>query len=176
MDPALDLTLRATLALLFTGAAVHKLRDPRTFAATLAEYRLLPRRLAGGASALLVAAELGVATGLVVARRAGLGGAAALLVLYAGAIAINLARGRADIDCGCAGPATRRPISGWLVGRNLALAGMALVALAPGAQRPLVWIDGLTVLGATLAAAACWAATDRLLAHAPTIAGLRESA
>ena len=33
--------------------------------------------------------------------------AAALLALYAGAIAINLIRGRRDIDCGCAGAARR---------------------------------------------------------------------
>jgi hypothetical protein len=166
MDPAIDLTLRAVLGLLFIVATVHKLRDPRTFAATLADYRLLPVRLAGVASAALVGAELAVAAALALHRRAGLAGAAALLVLYAGAMAINLARGRRHIDCGCAGPAARRSISGRLVVRNLALAGIALVALAPVAPRALLWVDGMTIAAATVALAACWSAMDRLLALA----------
>jgi methylamine utilization protein MauE len=175
MDPAIDLTVRAALALLLVVAALHKLRDPRRFAATLAEYRLLPGRLSGAASVLLVAAELATAAALGADRRLGLAAAAALLGLYAGAIAINLARGRRHIDCGCAGPAARRPISTWLVARNLALAGVALTALAPVAPRPLLWIDGVTVAAATVALAACWAATDRLLALAPGLARLREA-
>ena len=175
MDPAIDLTLRAGLGLLLVVAAVHKLRDPRRFAATLAEYRLLPQPLSGAASMLLVGAELATVAALGADRRLGLAAAAALLGLYAAAIAINLARGRRHIDCGCAGPAARRPISGWLVARNLALAGLALAALAPVAPRPLLWIDGVTVAAATGALAACWAATDRLLALAPGLARLRES-
>src|SRR5262245_65540349 len=110
MDPALDLTFRAGLALLFAVAAVHKLRDPRGFPAPLSYYRLLPAGIAGVAGMGLVGAELAVVAALVVDRRAGLAGAAALLVLYAGAMAINLARGRRHIDCGCAGPAARRSI------------------------------------------------------------------
>ena len=173
MDPVVDITLRAALAPLFVVAAIHKLADPRRFTATLSEYRLLPGWLAGTASALIVAGELAVAAVLVLDRRPGLAGAAALLGLYAGAIAINLARGRRHIDCGCAGPAARRPISGWLVARNLVLAGIALAGCAPLAPRLLVWIDGFTVVAATAALAACWTASDRLLALAPRI-GLRE--
>ena len=40
MDPAIDLTLRAALALLFLVAATHKLRDPAAFRATFADYRI----------------------------------------------------------------------------------------------------------------------------------------
>src|SRR4029453_3127867 len=175
MDPTIDLTLRAALGLLFVAAALHKLRDPRRFAATGADYRLLPEGLAGVAGALLVGAELAIAVALVLHRRAALAGAAALLVLYAGAMAINLVRGRRHIDCGCVGPAARRPIGGWLVVRNLVLAGVALAALAPVAPRPLLWIDGVTVAAATVALAACWAAMDRLLALAPILARPGES-
>jgi hypothetical protein len=175
MDPVIDLTLRAALGLLFAVAAAHKLRDPRRFAATLAEYRVLPAGLAGAASALLVALELAVVAALVVDRRLGLAGAAALLGLYAGAMATNLARGRRHIDCGCAGPAARRPISGWLVVRNVMLACVALAGLAPIGPRTLLWIDGCTVVAATAALAACWTAADRLLALAPGLAQLRET-
>src|SRR5262249_43406760 len=97
-----------------------------------------------------------------------------LLGLYAGAIAINLARGRRDIDCGCAGPAARRPISGWLVARNLVLAGIALAGCAPLAPRLLGWIDGFAVVAPTAPLAPCWTASDRLLALAPRIGRLRE--
>jgi hypothetical protein len=171
MDPTIDLTLRTALGLLFAVAAVHKLRDPGRFVATLAEYRLLPPGLVTAGAAVVVAAELGVVIALVSDRRPGLAAAAALLVGYA--VAINLARGRRDIDCGCAGPAARRPISATLVIRNLALAALALAGLSPLAARPLLWIDGLTIAAATAALAACWTAADRLLALAPSFGRMR---
>lgn len=173
MDPTIDLTLRGALGLLLLAAALHKLRDPRRFTATLADYRLLPRRLAGAAAALVVGAELVVVAALAVDPPRGLAGAAALFALYAAAIGINLARGRRHIDCGCAGPAARRPIGGWLVARNAVLVAVALAGLVPLAPRPLVWVDGLTVIAATAALAACWTATDRLLALAPAVARIR---
>jgi len=164
MDPVLDLVLRATLALLFATAACTSCARPRAFAATLAEYRLLPAPLAPVAAALVVAAELSIVAGLIVAHRIGLVAAAALLLVYAAAVAVNLLRGRRHIDCGCAGPAARRPISGWLVARNVVLAAAALAGLAPVASRGLVWVDAFTVVAATTALAACWTAADRLLA------------
>ena len=175
MDPAIDTTLRAALALLFLVAAGHKLRDPGRFRTTLAEYRLLPEALASIAAALVVAVELTVAGALVAPtlRRPGLGSAAALLLVYAAAVAINLARGRRDLDCGCAGPAVRRPISGWLVARNVLLAGAALAGLAPVRARPLGWVDGVTVAGGAAVLAALYAALDRMIAHAPALARLR---
>jgi len=175
MDPVLDLTFRAALALLFAVAALHKVRDPRGFTATLADYRLLPEGIAGAAGMVLVGAELAVVAALVIDRRAGLAGAAALLVLYGGAMAVNLARGRRHIDCGCAGPAARRSIGGPLVARNAILATLALAALLPVVPRQLLWIDGITIAAATVALAACWAAMDRLLALGPGLARMRES-
>ena len=54
----------------------------------------------------------------------------ALLVLYSAAIAINLLRGRRDIECGCGGAATHVPLSGWLLARNAALMATALAVHA----------------------------------------------
>jgi len=175
IDPAIDLALRASLALLFAAAASHKARDPRRFRATVAEYRLLPVALVTPAAAVLLGCEIGVAATLVApgSRATGLLGAAVLLALYGGAIAINLARGRRDLDCGCAGPAVRRPISGWLLARNAVLALVALLGLAPAAVRPLVWVDALTILGGTAALAALYAAFDRMLANLPALARVR---
>src|SRR5438132_646514 len=178
MDPVIDVTLRTALALLFFVAASHKLRDLGRFRATLGEYRLLPGGLTPLAAIVVVAVEVAAAGALLVpgARAAGLLAAAALLVLYGAAIAINLARGRRDLDCGCAGPAVRRPISGALVARNAALAVLALAGLLPVRPRTLLWVDALTVAGATAALAAFYASLERVLAYAPALARLRGDA
>ena len=178
MDPVIDATLRTALALLFFVAAGHKLRDLGRFRATLAEYRLVPAGLVPLAAALVVGAEAAAAGALLVpgARAAGLVSAASLLVVYGAAVAINLARGRRDIDCGCAGPALRRPISGALVGRNAALAALALAGLVPVHPRALLWVDALTVAGATAALAAFYASLDRMIVFAPGLARLRGDA
>jgi hypothetical protein len=175
MDPVVDTTLRAALALLFLVAAGHKLRDLGRFRATLAEYRLLPAVLTAPGAAAVVAAELAVAAALAgpTVRRSGLVAAAVVLLVYAAAVGINLARGRRDLDCGCAGPAVRRPISAWLVARNVVLAAAALAGLAPVRARTLVWVDALTVAGGAAALAALYAALDRMIAHAPAMARLR---
>jgi len=174
VDPAIDLTIRAALALLFVTAAAHKLRDRAAFRATFAEYRILPETV----SAVVPLAELAVAALLVVAAASALGkiGAAALLLVYGAAVGVNLARGRRHIDCGCAGPRARRPIGGGIVVRNALLAAAALAGLLPVTARPLAWGDTLTVSGAVLTLAALYLATDRLMAHAPALARMREAA
>jgi hypothetical protein len=178
MDPVIDLTLRTALALLFVAAAGHKLRDPGRFRATLADYRLLPAGIVSPAAVLLVGAEVAVAGALLApaCRTAGQLGAAGLLLLYGGAIAINLVRGRRHIDCGCAGPAARQPISEWLVARNAVLVALALVGLLPVRPRGLVWVDALTVAAATAFLAAAHASVERMIRHAPGLARLREGA
>jgi hypothetical protein len=181
LDPALDAALRGPLALLLAAAALHKLRGPAAFRSALAEYRVLPAALAAPAAALVPAAEAAAAVALTApllgagpALRAG--GpllAAALLALYAAAIAWNLGRGRRDLDCGCLGPAQRQPLSGWLVARNLALVVGALACLLPASARPLVWLDGVTAAAATALAALVWSAGHQALANASRGAALR---
>jgi len=175
MDPVIDTALRAGLSVLFLAAAVHKLRDLARFRATLAEYHLLSPRLVPLGAIVLVVTELGLAVTLVAPplRRAALIAAAGLLSIYGGAMAVNLARGRRHIDCGCARPAARRPIGGVLVTRNAVLAAAALGGLLPVSPRSLSWVDGITVLGATATLAALYVAVDRLLALAPARALLR---
>jgi hypothetical protein len=168
IDPAAQLALRLALAVLFAAAAVHKLRDRAGFRAVLRDYAILPGGLVGAASLAVPSAEATLAAGLllpatrVVASLA----AAGLLSLYGVAIAMNLARGRRAIDCGCAGPGGPRPLSGGLVARNAALAAAALACAAPVASRPLGWIDAGTVVGALLAVALLYAAADVALANA----------
>jgi len=174
MDPAIDLTIRAALALLFAVAATHKLRDMAAFRGTFADYRLLPDTAAWA----VPVTEAAVALLLVAPATSAIGKAAAggLLLAYAAAIGVNLSRGRRHIDCGCAGPHARRAIGPGLVARNALLAAVALAALAPAHPRPLVWVDALTVSGAVLALAALYLAADRLMAYGPALARLREAA
>ena len=164
LDPAIGALLLACLTLLFASAALHKLRDLPRFSEVLRAYRVLPEdavRLAP----LVPLAELSVAAGLVapaVRFGAALAGAALLLV-YAAAIGVNLGRGRRDLACGCGGADDARPIAPWMVARNLTLALLLAVTLLPWRERPLLATDALTVGGGAVVATLLYVCLDRLL-------------
>lgn len=176
LDPVMANAVSVLLCGVLLHAGVHKLRAPLRFAAIIDNYRLLPAgagrwlvRPLGGVEALLGAALLlpaarGIAAPLV----------ALLLLAYAAAMGINLARGRRHIDCGCGGAGERQPIGAGLVARNLLLAAFVLVPLlAAPAARALGWIDWFTVLCAALAGGAVYGGANRLLANHRLLAGLR---
>ena len=138
------------LAGIFLLAATHKARNFLAFRGILAEYRLLPDNLVPWVAPLLIGAEL--VAGLLVLMPALMSAntippgvaalpAGALLCLYTGAIAVNLARGRTQIDCGCGGEAT--PLSVWLLLRNailLVLAGVVgAVPTGPDLATPILY-------------------------------------
>ncbi len=168
VDPVLQWALRGSLALLFLGASRHKLRAPAAFRASLANYRLLPENSLAWAVPSIAGIELTIGVLLVLP---GFGGAsawaaAALLCLYTAAIAVNLARGRREIDCGCGGPGSRRPLSGELVLRNGVLIGAALFCALPGSGRALVWMDAVSVVAGVAVLGLLYLAIDGGLANA----------
>lgn len=114
------------LALVFARSAAHKVAEFSFFSATLGEYRLLPTLFVGPAAIALTAAEALAIVLLIIpdTRTAGAMLAGSLLLLYAAAMAINLARGRFRIDCGCGGPG--QMISWALVARNVFLTAAAV--------------------------------------------------
>lgn len=176
MDPVLAVVLRGALALLFVVAALHKLRDRDAFRATLDAYALLPSALTAPLARAVPLVELVAALLLVVPRAAAIGASIAVLLLsvYALAMGVNLLRGRRDLECGCMGPGARSPIGPELLVRNLFLIVAALVAgFAPIHARALVWVDFVTVPLAVAVLAALYAAVERVLALAPTVAALR---
>jgi hypothetical protein len=175
LDPILSLTLRLCLGLLFATAASHKIRDPLAFRETLGRYEVLPDALVGPAGVVLMGGELVIAFTVLFFGAACIA-AALVLAAYTAAIALNLARGRTDLNCGCMGPAASAPISGWLIARNLVLVGGAAAASWPAAARPLVWLDGFTLAAATSALVVTWLASERLLAVAPMLGRLRSTA
>jgi hypothetical protein len=162
IDPALALVVRLGGALLLLGAAGHKLRDRERFRAALAGHRLLPERSVRLAAALLVALEIGLGLGLLAAPAVAVG-AAGLLAVYAGAIGVNLARGRRHIDCGCGG--SPQGLSGWLVARNLLVATALAACAAPSNGRGLVLLDGVSIGAGVAVLALLWAAMDVAIAN-----------
>ena len=175
VDPVMPLVVVLSLALLWIMAAVQKLRGFAVFSVVLADYRLIPKRATHACAVAVIALELGLGTGLLIpaTRSLALVGSALLLVTYAGAIALNLVRGRRFIDCGCMGPVGHQPLSVWLVARNLSLALLALAAMLPVQGRALVWFDAITVSAAIGSAALLYAATNRLIANGPDLSRLR---
>lgn len=152
IDPVFAWVARLGLCLLFGAASIHKLRDLPRFTATLRGYRLLPDEGAAPAARLLVGMEVALVPTLLTPAADPAGPLAALLLLtvYTAAIAVNLARGRRDIDCGCLGPAHRQPLSVWLLVRNAVVAGGPLVLLLGDTARAASWIDGVSVGAGTL--------------------------
>jgi hypothetical protein len=176
LDPGVGCLLAGALALLFAHAAWHKWRALAHFRGQLAAYRLLPAWLLGVAGVGVPLAETAIAVALLAARTraaATLAGAA-LLLAYAAAMGINLARGRRDLDCGCAGPAERRPVAAWMVWRNASLALVLLALGRPWSERALGAVDLLTIGGGLLALVLLYAALERLLGEVmPRTAALR---
>lgn len=163
IDPAINLLVTLAFVVLFGNAAATKLRALPIFTATLADYRLIPRAFLRVAGVLVIAIEGVVAAGLIWPDARGACGVigAGVLLVYGAAIAINLIRGRPEIDCGCS--LQRRPIAYWMVVRNLLFALALLVLALPIAPRPLVAGDVATIGGALLVTTLLYGSLDLLL-------------
>ena len=175
LDPTIVAIACAATTAIFLGSAMLKFSQSTEFRAAVESYRLVPEAMAVVLQWIVPALELTGAIGLVVPTTRG---AAALLLLsliaaFTGAIALNLARGRRDLDCGCFGPLLRQPLSGWLLARNALLALVVLAAFNPVDARPLASLDYLTIGAAVAALVTLYGAANYLLATAPKIATLR---
>jgi Methylamine utilisation protein MauE len=164
LDPAIGWTVVLVLAGVFGAAAVSKLRALDAFVGVVHNYRLVPEPLERPIAYALPGVELAIAIGVLVptTRATGALAAAALLALFAGAMAINLMRGRRDIDCGCFATVLRQHLSWPLVLRNLLLAGLALLIVPGFTARGLGWLDLVTVGCASAALVFVYAAASRL--------------
>ena len=166
VDPIVAWVLRASLALLFSFSAWHKLRDVTGFRETLREYRVLPDVFVSSAAGVIVATEAltSLALWMPGAGLAGAAMAASLLGVYSASIAVNLIRGRRSIDCGCLGPAADQSISPALLGRNAILVAGALGAMLPVGHRSLHWVDSLTFIAGLGSLSMLFIAANQLLA------------
>lgn len=157
IDPLLPLVISTALALLFFMAARHKMRDLLRFQAQLAAYQMVPPSLLTTFARILPWLEMSLVFMLLIpfTRTPAAIAAAALLGVYALAMAGNLLRGRKQIDCGCGD--TPQQISWLLVVRNTVLASAALLLMAPVLARSITIMDLLVVavLTAVLATTYC---------------------
>ncbi|NWN91159.1 methylamine utilization protein MauE [Marinobacter adhaerens] len=171
IDPIISTSAALALSVIFASAASHKLRHPHWFRRQVHEYELIPGRLVPAAARALPATELLIAAGLLWSTSRPYAGVMALLLvsLYGVAIAINLARGRKDIDCGCSGPAMRQPLQPALLARNLALAIVALGALLPLVDRPLGLHDSFIMIAAGTVLVLLYTATDLWISNRPLL-------
>lgn len=121
------------IGLLFIAAGLTKYRHRALLPGVIANYRLLPEALVAPVAALLPPVEilLGLLLLSGLAPRPVVTIAIGLLCLFAAAMAINIARGRRTITCGCGRPDLRQSLRWALVWRNLGLAGLLLLRLMP---------------------------------------------
>src|SRR5690349_20975155 len=115
----------------FVLAAAQKAQHWRIFSAVLANYRLLPPALVAPFAIVLPPAEMLVGLLLLSAQFRPFGdlAAVALLGLFAMAMAINLRRGRSEIDCGCGQSILKQNLRWLLVGRNAVLTALLVPPL-----------------------------------------------
>ena len=143
------------LSYLFFTGGYSKFRDIHHFQAVLADYRILPPPISFLFARLLPLIEIltGLALLITSLRYPGLLLATLLLAGFSCAMAINLLRGRADLECGCGGMLHKQAVNYWILGRNILLTGLAFWACTSSglpATGALEWI--FAFLGALLAA------------------------
>ena len=167
MEPVIGWTLRVALALLFAISAWEKVQGFSKFESAMRDYELLPRKLVSIAARALVILEGVVAVALIVTPWAGVG-VLGLLAVYCIAIAINLARGRTEIDCGCGGTESK-PLSGLLLIRNTLLAIAGLGVLLPISARPIDGQDIFVIGAAVTTISILWSAGGQLSKNARAV-------
>lgn len=155
-----SLAIRFGLAIVFLVAGMSKVRFTEQFALMVKNYELLPDRWSRPVARWLPMAELAIGSlllfGVLQVQLAIV--AAVMTSVFAGAAAINLARGR-DIDCGCFGVVGRRSVTWWTVGEDVLLTLGALVFAANPSTTLVVWsaspvrdpssVDGIAILMST---------------------------
>jgi hypothetical protein len=118
----------AAFGLMFLLDATDKALHAQRFRDTLSAYELLPAGLTGGVALLIAITEF--VTGAALLGRYAVPPAALvgafLLSLFATAMAVNLGRGRTDLECGCGTAARGQRLQWRLVARNAALAAALL--------------------------------------------------
>ena len=160
MNPILietGLTGAIGTGIVFVEAGLAKLRHRELVPGVVANYRLLPEAMVAPVAAALPIVELVLGLGLIssVLTSGGLHllalPAAVLFIMFAGAMAINIRRGRQAIDCGCGRSQLRQPLSWSLVVRNLMLAALvACHALPLAGDQALAPLDiALAVVAGT---------------------------
>lgn len=177
-DPVSEASAALLLAGVLGSAVLHKALDPITFRETLRGYQLLPDP-AVLPVALIVGAFEGCAVVLLLIPRTRASGAllsATLLCLYAVAVAINLYRGRTEIECGCSWGGNVHGLTSWLLVRNAVLGAFAWLAGAGSIDRILGAADLVVIAATATGFFILYQAADRLIANDAGLRNLERTA
>jgi hypothetical protein len=146
---SLDLLLlaRTIAGLVLIFASVPKLTSLGKFAQIVQEYRVLPEKVAGVLGRILPLIELACGFALLFGISKPWPGVVAIVLfaLFAGAISINLLRGRRYIQCGCFGVGRGAHLSWSSVLRNAILAGLAFVSAGTTSTNVLSVGEAITI-------------------------------
>ena len=164
---------RLTIAVIFALAAFHAMREWALFGAIVEQYRIAPRWLALIAARVLPPLELAAGATLVMPMTSSVGAVfgLCLMALFTMAIAVNLARGRVSIDCGCGG-ASGQKLSPGLVVRNLLVTFGLIVALMAPPRGDVDSVSTMGVIGASLALIALYFAANQLMTNVQAFGAL----
>lgn len=178
LDPLIVRSIAIAFALLFALAALHKLKDREGFQHVLVDYQVVPEGAVPLLAALIPISELLLAAAWLVIDDVSVAAllSGSLLILYTGAVLLNLMRGRIHIGCGCGFPGTvadEQPLSYSVVGRNLALIAVALSAMLPVTERALTVVDHAVLAGLLLTSALLYAGINQLMKNNAAIGSWR---
>ncbi len=170
MDSFITILLSLCFSLLFASSALHKLRDLPTFAAIVADYRLISSSASVPLAWACALFELALCIGWLIPAltQEAAFSTAILLAGYTGAISLNLLRGRVHISCGCGGSSDQL-LSWHLVARNSVLILAALACLVPFTPRVLPVYEWIAVGAATSALTLLYLAYAKIRSNAVAI-------
>lgn len=158
-----------SLGLVLVASSGFKLASPRSSQAALATFGLRTAKARTLVWAALIWTELVLAGGIVAGVDAAAYVAALMMVAFAGALIVALARGRAGAPCACFGSRSR--VSRWAVARNVALA--AAFAALPLIPTRTLTTDEWLAIGLAVALVACLGLAIAVLALAREVGMLR---
>ncbi|WP_264805095.1 MauE/DoxX family redox-associated membrane protein [Acetobacter estunensis] len=135
------------IGMMFLVAGIAKLREHDVFLGVLASYRLLPGWMLEGVAWMLGVLEVTAGASLLSGLGAPLGGmlAALMLMVFAVAMGVNVARGRTDLSCGCTPGMKGERLSWTLTLRTLAcvMPALAPFAMRGGSDSLLLQVEGV---------------------------------
>jgi len=143
----------AASGLMLLTAGLSKVRDRQMFGSQIATYQLIPAPASAVLGHVLPFGEVLAGIAVFVVPRVGGASAAVLFAMFAIAVAVNLARGRTELVCGCFGPRGRHTISPWHVAGDVVLAvvGVVVSVSSAGPSVPAVVLGGSLLLVAAVA-------------------------
>lgn len=174
IDPLISTIVQYGFSMLFLTSAWHKLSDLQRFILIIEDYQLLTVLPSNFLAILLILIEFLIGTAWFFGYNLAIIGycSIALLSLYAGAITINLLRGRIYIDCGCSfynssgGDSLLSPL---LVFRNVILILLAALPILSSENRSLVIFDYVIIFCSLLSIISLYAGSTQLVKNRSAI-------